>query len=373
MLGARISLLNMLQYLDKEKYEPVVVSLDNEDGFLQALDKIGVRYYRLRLWNWRKGKYWWRIPFTIGRLVKIIRQEKVDIIHSNEFWCMPYAAIAGKMIAKLPVITHIRLFITPQKARQYCLKWADIIVCVSQATAELLKKWQYYSPEKVVTVYNGLDPDEYQDYEEKREAFRKEHQLTEKEIAIGEIAQLEPRKNQHRVLEMIPDIVRECPSARFFFIGASRHQEYEKQLFQRCRELELDQYCRFLGRRSDVPAVCAGLDISILPSSQEGFGRVLIESMYMKTPPVGSDKGGIPEVIDHGYSGFVFPLQRFELFKEYLLRLIKDKDLRLKMGTKGRDKVQRQFLATHCAREMEKIYQRLVDNRPNEKKEVKKE
>ncbi len=365
MLGARISLLHLLKNLNREKYEPVVVSLDNDDGFLQELDKQGVRYYRLRLWNWRKGKFWWRIPFTIWRLVKIIRKEEVDLVHSNEFWCTPYAVIAGKFISKIPVVTHIRLFITPKKARQYCLKWADCIISVSHATGSLLKDWKYY--DLVKTVYNGLDPSEYTNREEKRKAFREEFHLKDTDIAVGEIAQLDPRKNQHRVLEIIPKIIKKYPNVRFFFIGGSRNEQYKQRLLKQCRELNIEKYCCFTGSRDDVPSVCAGLDINILPSKQEGFGRSIIESMYMKTPHIGSNVGGIPEVIDHGKSGYVFPIEQFEFFEKYLEILIEDDHLRRQMGEKGFHIVNKKFLASICAQNTENIYDCLIVSEPNNK------
>lgn len=363
MLGARISLLHQLKYLDQDKYEAIVVSLDNRDGFLEALDNMNVRYYRLRLWNWRKARFWWRIPSTLWQLVKIIRKENIDLIHSNEFWCTPYGVIAGKWFSKIPAITHIRLYIDQKKARQYFLKWADVIVTVSMATGNLLKDWKYY--DKVTTVYNGLDPKLFTGYEEKKRSFRDEFKLSEDDIAIGEIAQIHPRKNQHKVLEIIPGIIEKYPRVYFFFIGDSRSSSYERELKNRARSLNIDQHCIFLGPRKDIPRICAGLDINILPSTQEGFGRILIESMYMYTAVIGSNAGGISEVIRHEECGYIFPVEKFDVFQEYLERLIIDKDLRYKMGKKGHDIVRQNFMASHCARKIEEIYDSLLDKQEN--------
>lgn len=358
LLGARISLITLIKALDPKRYRPIVVSLDNDDGLLEELEKIGVKYYRLRLWNWRKGKFWWRIPGTLYRLNQIVKKEKVALIHSNEFWCMPYATIVGKYLNKIPVISHIRLDITEKKARQYWLAGADRIICVSKATASLLDNWKH--SKKVCAVYNGLDLTGFDDYDHRRDTFRKEFDLKHDDILIGEIAQLDERKNQHRVIELIPDIIKKHPNAYFMFFGAARHKEYHQHLCEQIYELGIEKHCILTGFRNDVPNLCSGLDITILPSNREGFGRALIEAMYMFTPAVGSNIGGIPEVIADKECGYIFKLKHFSQLSEKINLLITDKKLRLKMAEKAHQRVLENFTAQIYAQNISAIYHQLL-------------
>ncbi len=358
LFGARISLLTLLKYLNRRKYEPIVVSPDNSDGLLQELEKIKVKYYPLRLWNWRKGKYLFKIPFAIYKLSRIIKMENISLIHSNEFWCNPYAVVTGKFIYKLPIVTHIRLNINLEKAKKYLLKYSDKIICVSKATSKLLSSWEYKN--KVITIYNGLDFSDFCNYEEKRKNFRKEFGLDDDTILIGEIAQIDERKNQLKVVEIIPYILKKYKNIKFFFIGDSRNKEYEIKVRKKVRELNIEKYCSFIGFRSDIPNVCAGIDIVILPSSIEGFGRAIIEAMYMFTPAIGSNVGGIPEVIEHGITGFIFKYPDFDEMRKYLEILIESPEKRLQMGINARKRVKMLFSAETSAESVMKVYNELL-------------
>jgi len=359
MLGAQISLLTLLKYLDRDKYNPIVITPDNTDGLLDELRKIDVKTYRMRLWNWRKGKFWLKIPGTMFRVHQLIRQENVDLVHSNEFWCNPYGVIAGKLFNRIPLVTHIRLDITPKKIKHYYLSKSDRILCVSRATSELFRESGFM--EKVETIYNGLDLTKFDDYEARRVSFRNEFGYTDEHLVIGEIAQLDERKNQLKVLELVPDLVRQYPHIRFFFAGEARYPEYRRLLEQFIHDHHLEEYCILAGFRKDIPAVCAGLDISVLPSDREGFGRALIETMYMRVPAIGSDAGGIPEVIDHANCGFVFPLSDFSLLRHYLVRMIEEKELRLSMSERSRERVIRLFSAKAYVDNVCRVYEELLE------------
>jgi glycosyltransferase involved in cell wall biosynthesis len=100
---------------------------------------------------------------------------------------------------------------------------------------------------------------------------------------------------------------------------------------------------RFLGFRSDVQPVLDALDVFAMPSLCETLGYALLEAMATELPAVGSAVGGIPEVIVPGETGFVVPPRNADRLAEGLRGLLRDAELRMRMGGAGRRRVGRDF------------------------------
>jgi glycosyltransferase involved in cell wall biosynthesis len=92
----------------------------------------------------------------------------------------------------------------------------------------------------------------------------------------------------------------------------------------------------FTGWRNDVPAVMSVFDIFILPSLNEGMGKVLVEAMLLKKPIIASNVGGIPDLIRNGENGILIPPASPDKLAEAIIDLIKSEDKRNRMGERGR-------------------------------------
>jgi len=113
LLGARISLVELLRHLDRSRYRPVVICHRN-GPLLDKLKDINVETRIIRFGNWRKPKYWPLIPFAIKQMVDLGKIEDARLWHSNEFWSFPYARLAANQL-KIPAFSHFRCSRTPQQ------------------------------------------------------------------------------------------------------------------------------------------------------------------------------------------------------------------------------------------------------------------
>ncbi len=357
LLGARRSLLALVNGLSEE-FEPVVVC-PSEGALTTELLKRGVHTHIVRLYQWRKGKFFFHRFLSVNKLKGIIRDVFPDVIHCNEFYAMPYAVHASKNTG-IPLVSHIRLNITERQLRKYFLNMADRIIVVSRYLADKLNDTGLEHRTQV--IYNAIDPDEYMD-NVSPETFRNEIGIEPSDILIGHLGGVEPRKRQHISLRAARKVVEAIPRAHFVFVGNARreHLKYFLQLQTVAKNLDIADNVSFIPFRKNISSVYASLDINLLISSSEGFGRTIIEAGYMGVPSIGTRVGGIPELIKDGESGFLVDLDDVEALSQAILKLAGDGALRQKMGQAARSNVEQHFmLADHC-RKIEGIYKDLLD------------
>ena len=176
----------------------------------------------------------------------------------------------------------------------------------------------------VQMIYNGVDLERY-DHQEACCTLPEEYGFEPGSPMVGVVARLEPEKGHPTLLEAWPLVLERVPEARLLIIGeGSRREALEAQ----ARELDLlgeecsgdacvgTRHARpgarvvFTGRRDDVPAVTAALDVAVLPSYREAQGLVILEAMALSRPVVASRVGGIPEMIEDGVTGPARPAAR---------------------------------------------------------------
>ena len=136
---------------------------------------------------------------------------------------------------------------------------------------------------------------------------------------VGVVARLEPEKGHPTLLEAWPLSSARCPDAYLLIVGeGSRREALEAQ----ARELRIAHRVVFTGRRDDVPAVTAALDVAVLPSYREAQGLSILEAMALSRPVVASNVGGIPEMIEDGVTGLLVPPHDADALAAAIVRLL---------------------------------------------------
>lgn len=359
-LGARISLFVLLKMLDHTRYHPIIVCPSREGPFARILESEGFQVEYLRLWNWRKYKYFFHRWASILKLGNLIKKHKIDLIHCNEFWTAPYAywSTRGNPI---PLISHVRLSMTPKKIRDYYLGRLTKIICVCKALVEEFSAWPDYK-ERVIPIYNGIDLKAF-DPEIKFETdLRSEFSISPECLVIGLVGQISRRKGQDHLIRIAPELIKHNPNIRFLIVGSSREPEYVKEIHNMIDNLRLKDYFIFTGDREDMPRVYQAIDILVLPSQREGFGRVVAEAEAMEIPVVVSNAGGLVEVVVHGKTGFTFNLGSEREMLEHLIRLCDEPDLRVRLGKEGRKLVESHFSQEIMVRKITDVYKKVLDH-----------
>jgi glycosyltransferase involved in cell wall biosynthesis len=173
---------------------------------------------------------------------------------------------------------------------------------------------------------------------------------------VGVVARMEPEKGHPTLLEAWPLVRRHVPDARLVIVGEGSRQA---ALQRHARRLGLlaDPAVVFTGRRDDVNAIVAALDVAVLPSYREAQGVSLLEAMGMARPIVASRVGGIPEVVDDGVSGLLVPPRDRAALADALVRVLTDEALAERLGSAARDVVRERYCLDDMVRRIEGLYE----------------
>jgi glycosyltransferase involved in cell wall biosynthesis len=174
---------------------------------------------------------------------------------------------------------------------------------------------------------------------------------------VGVVARLEPEKGHPTLLEAWPAVRTAVPDARLLIVGEGSQREL---LEVQAASLGLLDGAApavvFTGRRDDVPAVTAALDVAVLPSYREAQGLSILEAMALSRPVVASAVGGIPEMIDDGRTGLLVPPKDAAALAGALTRLLRDPVEAERLGRAGHDLVHERFCVEQMVRAVETIY-----------------
>ena len=201
-------------------------------------------------------------------------------------------------------------------------------------------------------IYNGIDLERY-DHQEPCCTLREEYGMEPSARIVGVVARLEPEKGHRTLFEAWPLVLRRCPDAYLLVVGEGSQREPLERL---ARDLRIAHRVVFTGRRDDVPAVTAALDVSVLPSYREAQGLAVLEAMALSRPVVATAVGGILEMIDDGVTGILVPPHEPEPLAEAIGRLLADNPLADTIARRAHDMVHDRFCVELMVKAIEGIY-----------------
>ena len=284
---------------------------------------------------------------TMRRLRVWIRRHQPDVVYFNQ---LPASRVFSRAIPRRgpKLVYHAHGFRSPddvgsRTARLLSRRFACVFA-VSKITADILVE-AGTDPTKIKIVYNAVDSLSIQ-----RQAESSGPPLPPRQgdsVVFTHVAVVNRQKKaQHLAIEALARLP-EAPLSHLWVCGdvpSGGDRSYLDYLRGRVEELGLRERVHFLGWRTDVPRVLSQSDVCILPSRDhsESFGMVLAEAMALGKPCIGSDFGGIPEVIANNVTGLVCP-PSVEALATAMMRLATSPGLRASMGQAGRRRVEEVF------------------------------
>ncbi|MGD0862397.1 MAG: glycosyltransferase [Candidatus Limnocylindrales bacterium] len=188
-------------------------------------------------------------------------------------------------------------------------------------------------------IYNGVDLQRY-NHQQPCCTLHEEYGIDADAPIVGVVARLEPEKGHRTLLDAWPLVLAAVPNAWLLVVGEGSERD---SLEAQADILGISGRVVFTGRREDVPAVTAALDISVLPSYREAQGLSVLEAMALSRPVVASAVGGIPEMIEDGVSGLLVPSHDCDALAAAIVRLLTDHPLADTIARRGHDLVHERF------------------------------
>jgi len=201
-------------------------------------------------------------------------------------------------------------------------------------------------------IYNGVDLDRF-DHVEPCCTLRDEYGMEPGSQIVGVVARLEPEKGHQTLIEAWPHVLRSVPDAYLLIVGEGSRRDF---LESWAAAHKVAHRVIFTGRRDDVPAVTAALDVAVLPSWREAQGLSVLEAMALSRPVVASDVGGIPEMIENGVTGLLVERDNPVALADAIVRLLTDHVFADTMAHAAHDLVHERFCVELMVKAIEEIY-----------------
>jgi len=305
------------------------------------------------------------VPLVLSalRLAPRCRRAGIQVIHTADKKRSLLLTLLLHRLTRLPVLYHIHNNYIDYPANRRALALAAGIIANS---AEMRRDFiRHLGPglERIRVLYNGIDAERFRPGQPSR--FRDEVGAAPDDVLIGITSRLAPDKGQETFLRAAVIVARAEPRARFVIVGDdaifSDNRDYISELKRFVAEHGLTGCVGFAGFRSDMAAVYAGLDVLVNAAWREAFGLVVVEAMSCGKVVVGTEAGGIPEIITHGRDGFLFPPRDADTLAEILLNVVRQPGLRQRIGVAARQTVLDRFTIQTMAKNVETVYDALID------------
>jgi glycosyltransferase involved in cell wall biosynthesis len=342
----------------REAYRFFFVCLDELGSLGQQLRAEGFPVWLLRR---RPGIDW----ACSWRLAKLLRQERVDLLHAHQYTPFFYGMTARVFCRRPPVLftEHGRWYPDFRRrkrifANRLLLEQRDRVVGVGQSVRQALIDNEGFPSHRVQVIYNGVDIAPLLQAGCQRAMVRSELGVGKDDVVIMQVARLDPLKDHATAIRALGRVVQQGIAAQLVLVGEGPEEPKIRELVQ---QQQLEGHVRFLGLRTDIPRLLSAADLFWLTSVSEGIPLTLIEAMAVGLPIVSTRVGGVQEVIEDGKTGLLAPRGDDTTLAEKVLHLASSPLLRQQMGEWGRERAQALFSDQQMHDRYYDLYREMLD------------
>lgn len=325
---------------------------------------VNVYYHQVEISHYPVFQY---PPYDLAlaaKMAEVIDREKLDILHVH--YAMPHAicGILARDMAKHPVkivttlhgtdITILGIDNTLKPIIRHGIEQSDAVTAVSesllQQTVEMLE-----IKKEMDVIYNFINEQEY--YPKKVTELRHQFQLKQSEKIMVHISNFRKVKRVQDIIDTFK-IVNESVPSKLLLIGDG--PEYSNMV-QHVYELGLETEVQFLGKQNNVSDILSMADLMLLMSEKESFGLVLLEAMACGVPGIGTNIGGIPEVLIHDKTGYIVELGDTRQTAAYAIELLSDAEKQKQFSEAALEHVHAHFSSDKIVDQYEQLYDRILE------------
>jgi glycosyltransferase involved in cell wall biosynthesis len=295
------------------------------------------------------------------RLCRVIWKIRPDIIHAYLPLTNFMGSVAGRLLKVPLIITSKRALGTHQdryRGSRICditsFRLSTWITVNSKAVGEDTIKRDRGNADKMRLIYNGVKLDEFAYETFKRKKIREGLHLGPEKKIIITVANLIPYKGHIDLLKAATRVTQKFSDSLFLLVGEDRG--IRNNLVKLAQELKVVNHILFVDRRDDISDLMAASDISVLPSHEEGFSNVVLESMAAGLPVVATRVGGNPEAIIDGTTGWLVPPHNPKELANKIVDLLNDPQKAKRWGELGKIRIKENFLVEMMVEGHLKLY-----------------
>lgn len=374
--GAFLSMIKLCNILQtKYNYEILVLLHCNGTGE-KVLQENNIKYKKINSFNWfvpykpktfkRKMKkalcYLW-MPITrlynniaIYKIKKLIKEEKIDIVHINTSCC--YVPAIAALKCNVPYVWHIREFLEEDQERciwnkKYGYKLISKANAVITISGTLFNKYKTIMPEaNLMKIYNGIDEKVF---------LNINHRIfNDSIIKMLMVGSINEGKGQWQAIQACKELFEEgIKNFSLYIIG--KKSEYAINLEKKVNEFNLDENIKFLGTKNNIGEYYAKSDITFMCSKSEAFGRVTVEAMMAGSLVIGANTAATSELIDDNKTGLLYEYGNIEDLKNKIKFALNNIIKMQQIADLGRTKMLNLMTADKNAECIDKLYKKIIN------------
>lgn len=302
------------------------------------------------------------------QIAKIIREEKIDLVHTNSS-ISPVGALAA-WLTRRAHIWHIReplgsnstipLILGDRLAAQLFYWLSRVIICNSSYTAKFFRNFGI-GPK---VIYNGINLEEFKVSGRRGEILRKKYDIPDHLPVIGMVGSLRSTWKEHNLFILAMSMVKkQIPDARFIIFGGGFNpelSEYVQSLHNFATQLGLSNQVTWADFEENIPAMMGSMDILVHPTSQEGSGRIVMEAMTAGKPVVGVRSGGVQELIQDGETGILVEPGSAEQLAASVIQLLSNPEKSKQFGVNAETYAQKYFSHETMMASIQTVYREVL-------------
>lgn len=351
--GPNDVLWQLARHVDGARFE-LIFGCMHEGGPMEKIyNEAGFRTQNFDMTNFFRFR-------SVLRVKDFVRAEKIDLVMAQLLRAEVFGGY-GARLAGIPLIVVVqnadpyranrRLFPHYYLSR-HPLKWADMVVAVSESVRKFVIKHQGVCEEKIVTIYDSIDTDQFALIAHERSDMRSKFNICCDAIVIGAVARFAPQKGLKYLLDAFHEVSFRHKNIVLLLVGDGIQLNHLKML---ALDMGIRDRVIFTGFRRDYDKIMQAFDIFVIPSLWEGMPMALMAAMASGKAVVATNICGIPELIQDGLNGLLVPPADSGALAEKIEMLIRDGELRKRLGAAARD-----YTDNNCSsRTMTSMYEKL--------------
>ncbi|BBD92487.1 N-acetyl-alpha-D-glucosaminyl L-malate synthase BshA [Staphylococcus caprae] len=310
-------------------------------------------------------------PYDITLSTKIsdvIQEYDLDILHMH--YAVPHAVcgilakqMSGKDVKIMTTlhgtdITVLGYDHSLKNAIKFGIEESDIVTSVSRSLAQ--QTYEIIDTDKeIVPIYNFVRENEFPTCH--NEELKESYGIAPEEKVLIHVSNFRKVKRIDTIIETFAKVRERIPS-KLILLGDGPEL---LDMRQKARELDVEEHVLFLGKQNDVSAFYQLSDLVLLLSEKESFGLTLLEAMKTGVLPIGTNAGGIKEVIKHEETGYIVDIGDSEQAAQYAIRLLEDEALYTEMQSRMLDDIRDRFASELITDQYEHYYQKMLEQGEN--------
>ncbi len=300
-----------------------------------------------------------KILLSLFKLLKFVKEKDIQIIHSHT----RVTQVLGCLLQRYSHRTHVSTchgFFKKRFFRRIFASWGDKVIAISESVKEHLIKDFKVSEENVRLIYSGIDLEKFRTQDSRLKTQTKRELGLKEGPVIGIIARLSDIKGHIYLIEAMKSVLAKIPGAQLLIVGEGK---MKKELINLSKTLGIEKNVFFIPNTENTALMLSVIDIFVMPSLKEGLGLGLMEAMAAGLAVIGSDVGGIRNLIRDGYTGsLVKPADAREL-SSAIIGLLTDKKKAEYLGHNARIFIQHNFPQEKMVLETQKLYSECLNPR----------